>query len=269
MPSFKIISYPTPLTRKQLVELRREITFFLMFRIWLIGHFGVRLKTTAEAAIQVYRETWEPKAVQIHVGQTSKRGSTTSIPSFRISAETNNALYDAGFLRFRYASVEEKNGQYQTSPFKILCTWCTEGVVTAVLIDTTTHINNQVDSASIFLLRRQQNGDWKMSRSWQLGCAPKSNAWKLGTTHLKPRDLMQTDKLVDEQPNLDRLLEMHKHLIKGQHRYPFEHGTSHVHGRKELYQILCETSRLHSPELFALFMDHQLFQPTYSPLKAG
>lgn len=269
MSSFKIVSYPNPLTRKQLVELRREITFFLMFRIWLIGHFGIRLKTLAEAAIQVYRKTWEPQAVQIHVRQASTRKSDIRIPSFRISAETNNTLYNAGFLRFRYASVEEQSGQYQTSPFKILCTWCTEGVVTAVLIDTTTRIKNQVDSTSIFLLRRQQNGDWKISRSWQLGCAPKSNAWKLGTVFLKPKDLVQAKKLEDEQSDLNRLLETHKHLLNGQHRYPIEQGTSYVHGRKDLYQIISDTGRLYNPELCALYIDHQLFQPTSSPSKVG
>ncbi len=261
--SFKTTSLPT-LTRNQLISLHKELVLFFGLRMWFLAHCGLRHWAKAQAAIQAYRDTWDPEATHIHVRQDEGNPS-----SFKITGAANEALYSAGFLRFRYKSVEEDStGRYTTSSFKIIRTW--GDPVTAVFVAMTTSINGKLDSSSFFLLRRDKNGDWKMLRSWQLECPPDSNAWQLGTAPLGANNLTQWHKLGGEAALRDDLVETHKHLISGQHRDSFLFGSSRIRTGRELRRAI-GPSKLgehgNSPEEFAAHVDHLLFQTTSSPTR--
>src|SRR5258708_2021559 len=94
-----------------------EMVRFIGIRAWLIARFGVRDKQWADISMALYCDTIDPKIVQVHVGKTDANGQ---VPSVVISVENQFQLWTPGFLRWRYASLEEEQGQYANSQTPII-----------------------------------------------------------------------------------------------------------------------------------------------------
>lgn len=157
-------------------DLLTAITAFLELRVWLIGRFGIADEALAQAAIRLYRETVDPHIVQIHVRVPNSKGVAKS---FVIISPAQNALWGAGFLRWRYASVEEASGQYRNPTVtQIQNVWTENGAPFAVLFATTTEIAGKHECTSFFVVRRDLRGQWRLLRSYLLQCELDSRAWQ-------------------------------------------------------------------------------------------
>lgn len=225
-----------PLGSRQGIMMESELGRFLWLRTWLIAHFGVSDDATARAAITLYQRTLHPELVQIHV-RTLENGEALS---FAISHVANNMLGQAGFWRWRYASVEEADGQYQQTPLTLLLAWKEDsgklGPAQAALFTTETMIAGKLDSETFFIARRDNNGQWQLYRAWQMECPPDSRAWALGTVPLSRNTLPGVGKLHPENKDVNTLVKIHSQLISG----AFQRGRSHFATGRELLKHLAD-----------------------------
>lgn len=246
---------------RQGIRVESELERFLWLRAWLIARFGFSDDTVALAAITLYRTTLHPKLVQIHV-RTPEYGKAA--PSFTISRAANDMLGQAGFWRWRYASVEEADGQYRQTPLTLLHVWKEDsdqpGPAQAALFTTNTMIAGKLDSTTFFLARRDKNGQWQLYRAWQMECPPHSRAWALGNAKLSQDVLPGVAKLKPMAAAVHELITLHGALVAGNHPYAFCRGASDILIGRELNDRIIREIRRNNPgpEILARRIDFLL-----------
>lgn len=205
--------FPSPLNYEKVVQ---DVADFLSWRSDLIQRFGVTDPKVAKGAITLYRMTVHPKIVQIHLGKPDKGGN---FPGFIISAAAQEKLWmENSFLRWRYASSEEQNGQYQNPAIPVpLRAWGSQDgrKLTAVLFVTTTMIGEKFDASTPILIMRDDHDDWQTFRAYQLNCAPDGRAWQLGNAPLSRDVLPGCAKLNPPAEQVERLIRRHRELREG------------------------------------------------------
>lgn len=243
-------------------HLTREVNQFLSHRARLIASCGVKDKATARGAIRMYRHTFDSEAVQIHVRKTETAGT----PSFRISMKAQATLWEHGFLRWRYPSLDESMGHYaHTEEPVILCAWGKlvggewQTPILTVLFSTATEIGGKRECASVFMIRRNEQGiPWRIVRAYLMECAPESNAWRLGNEPLSRKVLPGATWLKVTDDKVAELCAAHRGLIDGKSPCAFKQGHAQVATLEELTGKITDKAQRYtkrSPDTLASYLD--------------